>query len=111
MQEREATHWCKTPLACLALLFVLVLGCRTPQPNLKPPKEKETLNVPPDTAHYNDPAWPEKVVARDDTQKPKNNDPMGAMGAKGPGGMGAGGMNGVGGMSPNSASMQGAGGR
>jgi len=88
MQERKAMRWWKGPLAILAFLFVLVLGCKTP-PNVKPPKEPEVLNFPPDLAKYSVPGWPAEVVDRDDKTKPKTDPYAGGGMPKGGGGSGA----------------------
>jgi len=91
-----------TDVGC-ALLLVL-LGCRSTTPELKPPPQPEVLNKPPDETRYNSPAYPKQALIKDDdpTKKfgmsgspPPMNMPRGGMG--GPGGAGGGpGMGGFG---------------
>lgn len=73
-------------------LLVLALGCRTPQPNLKPPTEREVMNAPPSEGRFNTPGYPKEAMKMDDPIKMKAT-------AGGPGapGMGGGGMPGMGG--------------
>lgn len=40
-------------------LIVLVAGCTTPQPVLKPPPQPEVLTVPPKEARFNNSLYPE----------------------------------------------------
>jgi hypothetical protein len=51
-----------------------VLGCRAPQPNLKPPEEEEVLRTPdPNDKRYNDYAeYPPDVLASDPIKKALN---------------------------------------
>ena len=53
----------------LALLFGIIVGCRTPQPNLKPVDQPETLNKPPQEARFNNPGMPKEAFERDDASK------------------------------------------
>jgi hypothetical protein len=54
--------WVRVGWLCLALL--IVVGCRTSQPHLEPPKERETLNIPPiDDARYNRAEYPQAALA------------------------------------------------
>lgn len=53
----------------LGLLLGIVVGCRTPQPNLKPVETPETLNTPPQEARFNSPGMPKEAFNRDDTSK------------------------------------------
>lgn len=46
---------CAVLVVCLSLVF----GCRTPQPNLKPPKEPEKLVAPPPDARYDTSSYPQ----------------------------------------------------
>lgn len=104
MQEGKFVCWCIRQSACLVmLLFVLALGCKN-QPNLKPAKQPDELNLPPVGSHYDLAGWPDKLMQQDDAPKKQNNQDPFANGKGGMGGMGAAGMNasptGVGGMSP-----------
>lgn len=83
----------------LALVLALSAGCRTPQPVLKPPPEKETLTDPPDVAKYNTTGYPQEAFD-------KPSDPAKqAMESKLPG------SSGMRGMTPGSAGMGGMGSR
>ena len=54
--------WVRVGWLFLALL--VVMGCRTSQPHLEPPKERETLNIPPiDDARYNRAEYPQPALA------------------------------------------------
>ena len=78
--------------ACLAIGLALSAGCRTPQPVLKPPPEKENLNDPPALTKYSTTGYPDQAFD-------KPNDPgKAALDAKLPGNAGSRGM----GMSPGS---------
>ena len=44
--------------AVLVVCLTLMLGCRTPQPNLKPEKAPEKLVEPPQEARYDSSAYP-----------------------------------------------------
>ncbi|HZZ81886.1 MAG TPA: hypothetical protein VFE62_25520 [Gemmataceae bacterium] len=84
--------------ACLLFVLALSAGCRTPQPNLKPAPEPEVLNLPPNSAKYAVPAYPEQAF--DNPRDPTHNafDPkMGMGGGPGGGRGGGGGMGGMGG--------------
>jgi hypothetical protein len=84
----------------VAMLLFVTVGCRTTQPVLKPDKQPEVLNVPPQEARFNTSTYP-KMAFEDSS--PKNNPALnkdgvmptrGAMGGM-PGGAGApGGMSG-----------------
>jgi hypothetical protein len=70
-------------------VLLLFVGCKTSQPDLKPPPEPEVLNRPPDEARFNSPAYPKQALVN-------NNDPTkkwnsGAAGTMNPRGMGGGG--------------------
>ena len=47
--------------AILVVCFALMLGCRTPQPNLKPEKAPEKLVEPPQEAKYDSSAYPKEA--------------------------------------------------
>ena len=53
----------------LAVLFGVIIGCRTPQPDLKPVEQPETLNKPPQEARFNNPGMPKEAFQRDDPNK------------------------------------------
>ena len=53
----------------LALMLGIIVGCRTPQPDLKPVETPETLNKPPQEARYNSPGMPKEAFNRDDPKK------------------------------------------
>jgi hypothetical protein len=44
--------------AILVVCFALMIGCRTPQPNLKPEKEPEKLVAPPPDGKYDSSNYP-----------------------------------------------------
>ncbi len=87
----------------VAMLLFLAVGCRTAQPNLKPDKQPEVLNTPPQEARFNTSTYP-KMAFEDSS--PKNNPAlnkdgvmptrgsMGGMPGAGGGGGAPGGMNG-----------------
>jgi hypothetical protein len=51
-------------------VIVLAFGCRTPQPNLKPPKTAEVLSTPPSEKRFDTPVYPkEAFVDRDAIKK------------------------------------------
>lgn len=56
-------------LGAVALLFALVMGCRTIPPDVKPPETPETLTSPPAEARYNAPGMPKQAFNRDDPSK------------------------------------------
>ena len=81
----------------VALLLFLAVGCRTTQPVLKPDKQPEVLNVPPQEARFNTSTYPK--MAFDDPLSKNNPLTMpkdgvmptrGSMGAPGMGGGGPG---------------------
>jgi hypothetical protein len=89
-----------TDLGCALLL--VVIGCKSTQPDLRPPKQPDVLYKPPDEARYNSPAYPKQALAQSDDPTKKWN-PSGAGGGSampsrgmGGGGMGGGGMGGGG---------------
>jgi hypothetical protein len=53
----------------LALLLGTIVGCRTPQPNLKPVETPEVLNKPPQEARFSSPTMPKEAFQRDDPAK------------------------------------------
>jgi hypothetical protein len=85
MRDRIPTYCRLSRLACLGLLFALVIGCRTPQPKLTPPKQPDQLNVPPDDPRYQTSAWPAKIMERDENKKTKSDDAFAGMPGKTPG--------------------------
>jgi hypothetical protein len=54
---------------CLLGFLTLAMGCRTPQPNLKPPNSPEVLTVPPNEAKYATSQYPEKAYDRPDINR------------------------------------------
>ena len=85
-----AGNWGK--IGVMSLLLAFAIGCRTPQPNLKPVKEAEGLNPPPSEARYNQPGYPKEAFKTEDPTKARF-DPSGNVipargGMAGPGGMG-----------------------
>lgn len=80
-----------THLGILAIIFFA--GCRTPQPDLKPPKQAEVFNPPPDNVSPN---YPKQAFNTDDGSKRGGLDPGAATSTRGnsvssPGGMSPGG--------------------
>ena len=55
-------------------LMLLALGCRTPQPNLKPPIAPEALNTPPTENRYNTSTYPKEAFNNRDPLKKFNTD-------------------------------------
>ncbi len=81
---------------CLAGCLALLVGCRTPQPNLKPEKSPEVLTIPPNDARYETSEYPKMAFDKADPTKVMSLDKAPGMG--GPGGRGPGGsMMGMGG--------------
>jgi hypothetical protein len=81
----------------LGILGMLVLtGCRTPQPDLKPKKEPEVFNPPSDNLNNN---YPKQAFNTDDPSKRLGLDPGGLTPARGagPGSMSPGGSGSFGG--------------
>jgi hypothetical protein len=81
--------------AMMLALLLGTLGCRTPQPVVKPPTGPEVLNKPPVDARYNSPGMPKEAFNRDDPSKRyrelNENQVMparGSFGGPGGGGMG-----------------------
>jgi hypothetical protein len=56
----------------LAAFLLGLAGCTTPQPNLKPPPQKEVLNVPPaDDSRFSNPTpYPKDTLNTDLLRKP-----------------------------------------
>jgi hypothetical protein len=82
----------------VGLVLLFVAGCRTPQPDLKPPPQEEKLNPPPANARYD--SMPKQAFNVDDPLKRAN-----SLSGGGPNGsvmptrgMGSPGMAGMGGM-------------
>ena len=61
-------------LASLGLLAALGVGCRTTQPDLKPPKQPEVFNAPPTNFSNN---YPKQAFNNDDPAKRFGLDPAG----------------------------------
>jgi hypothetical protein len=59
-----------TQIGILAIIFLA--GCRTPQPELKPAKQAEVLNPPPDNVN---PYYPKQAFNTDDPSKRMGLDP------------------------------------
>ena len=53
----------------LAFMAAILVGCRTPQPDLKPAKQPEVLHSPPQEARFNDPSMPKEAFNRDNPNK------------------------------------------
>jgi hypothetical protein len=85
--------------SCVLLVgsLALLVGCRTTQPDLKPPKTEEQLVSPPPDARYATSVYPNQAYDQDKTK-------LTSLDGKGPNGMGMGrggmgpGAGGVGGM-------------
>lgn len=58
----RASVW--TTLGCG--LALVIIGCKTAQPELKPPQQPEVLNKPPDEARFNSPGYPKQALANND---------------------------------------------
>jgi hypothetical protein len=56
-------------LGTLAVLLVVMAGCRTSQVDLKPPPAPEVLNPPPSEARFNTPNYPRQALNIDDPGK------------------------------------------
>ena len=50
--------------ALLVVCLALSVGCRTPQPVLKPDKVPEKLVSPPQEARYNSPGYPDQAIEK-----------------------------------------------
>lgn len=77
-------------VGALGAMMLLALGCRTPQPNLKPPPEREVMNPPPSETRFNTASYPKEAMKQDDPIKLKAasaNAPGGGMPGAGGGGM------------------------
>jgi hypothetical protein len=61
-----------TQIGILAIIFLA--GCRTPQPDLKPAKQAEVLNPPPENVSLN---YPKAAFNTDDRSKGLGLDPGG----------------------------------
>ena len=71
--------------------FLLVLfGCRTSRPEVKPPPSPEVLSVPPAEARYNNSAYPKQAFADRDQGRMRAMEAPGVSqaGMRGPGGPG-----------------------
>src|ERR1700722_15657308 len=81
--------------AVLALFLALMVGCRTPQPDLKPAKAQEALNAPPQGT-YDTPGYPKQAYdkvpdpGRSAWDAKNNPDVMQSRGGGMPGGSGGG---------------------
>lgn len=56
----------------LAIALVLAAsssGCRTPKPDLKPPKEAEVLNMPTAESRFDNPEYPKQAMNSQDPTK------------------------------------------
>ena len=83
-------------LGWLGAGLLLAVGCKTPEPNLKPPPHPEELTVPPqdDSRYSKPPAFPDNTINQyDRKKKDPSADGTPRFGA-GPGGAGMGGMGG-----------------
>jgi hypothetical protein len=63
-------------LACVGILLLLALGCKTPPPNLKPAIGPQALNLPPHEPRFDEVGkWPD-VALQDPPKKfgPKDKD-------------------------------------
>ncbi|MCI0641966.1 MAG: hypothetical protein L0Y72_27470 [Gemmataceae bacterium] len=73
------------PIVGLAMLLA-VMGCRTPQPELKPVETAEIFTVPPAEPRYNASTYPKEAFNNRDPLKKLNLNPESAvMPARGPG--------------------------
>ena len=84
---------CRT-FACAGMLLVAAIGCRTPQPELKPAKQPEVLTQPPSEARFNSSQYPDMAYRdmHDRFRKPAENSSNPILPARGLGGsMGPGG--------------------
>ena len=71
----------------MGCFLILILGCKTPTPVIKPPKQPEEFNLPPEGA-YVKPDWDEKLLIHDlNGTKRKDDSLNGGPGAR-PGGPG-----------------------
>jgi hypothetical protein len=50
--------------AILALCLATLVGCRTPTPNLKPPKAEEVYTTPPTGGQYDTPGYPKQAFEK-----------------------------------------------
>jgi hypothetical protein len=89
-------------IGILAIIFLA--GCRTPQPDLKPPKQAEVLNPPPDNVS---PYYPKQAFNTDDRSKGTGLD-SGFVPSRGSSAMTGTGMSPGGSMSPGGAGSFGA---
>lgn len=56
-------------MAVGALLLGIIVGCRTPQPVVKPEDQPEVLQKPPQEARFDNPGLPKEAFSRDDPNK------------------------------------------
>lgn len=84
-------------LLCLTLLIAM-LGCRSPENYLRPPKQLEAFNSAPDDKRYNNPPeYPKEALSKGKDKKDKDKNAATPGGFQGPGTRGGGGMGGPGG--------------
>lgn len=78
-------------LGNLGMMLVLVIGCKSSQPELKPPTQPEEYNPPP--AEMVSRGYPKEAMKKDDLLRAQRDSAAGiGKNGFGPGGMGAGGM-------------------
>ena len=65
------------------VLLLAILGCRTPQPNLKPAPGPEVFNTPPTERRYNASVYPREAFNSRDPLKKLHSD-QGVVPVKGP---------------------------
>lgn len=76
-------------IAGVGMLALVLIGCRAPQPDLKPPTEPEALRVPPSEARFNSSTYPKEAFLtrdRDPLKKPGDIVPAQGFGVGGPSG-------------------------
>lgn len=70
-------------------MLAIVLGCRSTNPELKPAKQPEEFNLPPQgEARFDSPYYPKEALARDDLAKKLRDGNAMSKGMPGMGGMG-----------------------
>jgi hypothetical protein len=61
-------------VGCFALGLLICMGCRTPQPQLEPPKQPEVLHIPPvGDARYDSAEYPQQALAVRNKERKLNN--------------------------------------
>lgn len=87
-------NWART-LGLAILVAAVALGCRSQQPNLKPPPAREVLTSPPSEARFNTSVYPKQAMQQDNNllKKIREGETSPIMPAKG-GGLGPSGMTG-----------------